>query len=121
MNMTFRTFPLSLLWLAALVSPASAQTPPVHFWPSGLPCLPFAPENTIDWPTSLLPYYGSPASFGRLVVADLDGDQAPEGVITASGIAVALWKLGVYDAPQLVHFPTQAAPTVVADLATLRG
>jgi len=82
-----------------------------------LPCLDFAPQNTIEWPI----LGNNPAAYGRLVIAELDGDQAPEGVAVEDGIAVAFWKLAVYDASEVIHFPTQPTPTNIGDIATLPG
>jgi hypothetical protein len=90
--------------------------PWIHGPPS--PCLPFAPENSIPWPGA---GFGNPADFGRMVAADLDGDQATEAVLIAGGVAVALWKVAVYDAPIPVSFAGAPAPTSVADLAALPG
>ena len=92
--------PASALVLLALVPCAlSAQLP------EGDPCLPFAPENTIEWPAGSA--FGNPQDFGRVVIADLDGDQAPEGVVNSGGVAVVLWKIAVYDAPVPIQFPLQ--------------
>jgi hypothetical protein len=114
MNMSIHASALVLL--AVVPCSLSAQMPNWGGELEPYPCLPFEPENTIEWPTS---GYGDPSAFGRLVIADLDGDDAPEGVVTAGGLAVVLWRAAVYDAPQRIEFPWDPAPTSVADLAVL--
>jgi len=84
-----------------------------------MPCLPFEPENSIAWPPDA--DYGDAQAFGRMVVAELDGDQAADGVVLAGGVAVVLWKIALYEAPQPILFPTQPPPTSVADVVTLPG
>src|SRR6185503_11561172 len=81
-------------------------------------CLPFEPDNTIEWPGPAT-VYGNAAAFGRIVLADLDGDDSAEGVVLAGGVAVMLQKVAVYDAPRSIQFPSGAPPLSVADLATL--
>lgn len=109
-----------LALVASLIpAPALAQGP--GQWGGGIsnPCLPFEPENSIEWPADAA--YGDPQGFGRLVLAELDGDAAPEGIVLAGGVAVVLWKVAVHDAPEPIEFPTAAPPDSVVDLATLPG
>src|SRR5262245_25420496 len=116
-TLSFRPFiPLLSLVCAA---PLAAQGVPGGGGPSPAPCLPFLPDNEIDWPAT---GYGNALDFRRIVVAELDGDQSPEGVVNPGGVAVVLWDLATYDAPQVITFPSPApAPTAVADMAVLKG
>lgn len=106
--------------------PAAAMQNPSP-WPTQLhgPCLEYAPNNTIEWPGGGPDTgFGSATAFGRIVLADLDGDQAAEGVVLVGGRAVLLDTIAVHDAPRNVVFPgTPPAepPLSVADIATLHG
>ncbi len=94
-----------------MTAPVQGQTP----WGGGLssPCLPYEPQNTVPLPGA--------QGFGRLVIAELDGDQACEGLVLVDGAAFVLWKITVYDVPQAVQFQSQPPPVSVADIATLSG
>jgi GNAT superfamily N-acetyltransferase len=105
-----------LLAVAGVSSSIHAQMPGGP-GPQPHPCLPFSPDNTIEWPSNAA--YGNALNFRRAVVVDLDGDEVPESIVNCGGIAVVLWGVIAYDAPEIVHFPTQSAPTAVADLAVL--
>jgi len=109
-------------FLLLLASPLLAQTlppqQPSNPWDNGpeSPCISTPRQNTIEWPPS------GPAAFGRIVIAELDGDQSPDGVAVEGGEAVAFWSLAVYDASELIAFPLPAQPPVsVADIAVLPG
>jgi hypothetical protein len=105
----------AIVLLAAAPLSLSAQAP----LPGSNPCLSYAPENTIEWPLDGPPSTG--VHFGRVVTIDLDGDQAPEGVVNEDGEVFVLWKVAVYDAVQAIAFPTQPPPTSVKDVAALPG
>jgi len=88
----------SLVALLALCTHAWSQSQ----WGGGQlpsPCLPFAPENRIGW---LGTNYGNASAFGRIVTLELDADMAPDAVVVAGGVAVALFDPAYYDQPALI-------------------
>ncbi len=116
--MANRAPPGVLFALLFTAAPAVAQfTPWGGSEPS--PCLPFVPENSIAWPTGT--GFGDAQDFGRLVLAELNGDHAPEAIVVAGGVPVVLWKVALYDVPEAIVFPSAPPPTAVTDIAVLTG
>ncbi|NOT29474.1 MAG: hypothetical protein HOP15_03390 [Planctomycetes bacterium] len=105
------------LFLVASALPGRTQAP---FGDLSNLCPPFAPENSIEWPEDEAAF-GAAQEFGRVVLAELDGDEARDAIVLAGGVAIVLWKAAVYDAPQVIEFPSAAPPTGVTDAATLAG
>jgi len=102
-------FPCALVSLSAGLA---AQAVHGTWTPQLTPCLPFEPENSIDWPTGA--EYGDPAAFGRALVLELNGDGSSDAVVLAGGKVVALWDPYVYDALTPI-----SSLTGVVDIAVL--
>lgn len=102
----------------AFVAPflAAAQHTPAD--PALLdPCPDFDPENTIEWPSD--PALGDASGFGRLVLADLDGDPDPDAVVLAGGLAAVLRGVAHEHAPEPVLYPNAPTSLHVGDVACL--
>jgi hypothetical protein len=101
-----------LLWTPAL----SSQQPPPD--PQIYPCLPFEPDNTIEWREDAA--YGLP-NFAQVVIADLNGDHDPDAVVLAGGVPVVLWNIALFDAPRFIQLPSENPLQNVKGLTVVPG
>jgi len=109
------------LFLFSVPLSAQVQQNTPEPWNQGgaSPCLDFAPDNTLEWPTGS--DYGAPSALQRVTLADLNGDQDVDALVVSGGQAVVLWNPTVYDAFEPVQFPTSPAPAGVSAAVTVPG